>query len=71
MDLVNGLKRRHSRARGMLFYRLREQIVQVGPRTYHSLIVARGFGDTGCRVPAWRESCSTTLGAGRRCRPKP
>ncbi len=36
--------RRHSRARGMLFYRLLEQAVQAEPRTYRSLVVESGSG---------------------------
>jgi len=36
--------RRRSRARGMLFYRLLEQAVQVPPRTYRSLVVQPGTG---------------------------
>ena len=34
--------RRSSRARGMLFYRLLEQAVQSGPRTYRSLVAEPG-----------------------------
>ena len=36
--------RRHSRARGMLFYRLLEHAVQAPPRTYRSLVVDPGSG---------------------------
>ena len=36
--------RRRSRARGMLFFRLLEQAVQLPPRTYRSLVVDPGSG---------------------------
>jgi len=36
--------RRHSRARGMLFYRLLERAVQAEPRTYRSLVAHPGAG---------------------------
>jgi transposase-like protein len=36
--------RRHSRARGMLFYRLLEQAVQTAPRTYRSFVVDPSLG---------------------------
>lgn len=43
--------RRHSRARGMLFYRLLEQAVQSTPRTYRSLVVGPGSHRAKMPVP--------------------
>jgi len=43
--------RRRSRARGMLFYRLLEQSVQVTPRTYRSLVVGSGSRRETMPVP--------------------
>ena len=43
--------RRRSRARGMLFYRLLEQAVQTGPRTYRSLVAVPGSSRKTMPVP--------------------
>jgi transposase-like protein len=43
--------RRHSKARGMLFYRLLEQSVQASPRTYRSFVVDPGSDRRVMPVP--------------------
>ena len=43
--------RRHSRARGMLFYRLLEQAVQASPLTYRSLVAEPGSGRREMPMP--------------------
>ncbi len=58
------LQARHSRARGMLFYRLLEQAVQSAPRTHRSLVAIPG----GCRrrmpvpPPDKRAHCDSLAG---------
>lgn len=72
-ELTFRFNRRHSRSRGMLFYRLLEQSVQSEPRTYRSLVADSGAGTrrpqprrraaSESAPPAWMANRSTAPGA--------